>query len=184
VNLYRYTGNNPLNYLDPWGLRPESTMQLPWWIELPAGILWEPADWLLTGRDWVQGDFRWWDLFGLLPVASHGTIRGAEEAYRSLRSAETWGNPKILQPHFRKHGADFGAQSADDYAGQASDFFQRAQREGLPTKIDPDGTVRVYDPSTNTFGSYNPDGTTKTFFKPSEGASYWERQQGNDPWMP
>ena len=49
----------------------------------------------------------------------------------------------------------------------AQGFLARARREGLPTKIDPDdGTIRVYDRASNTFASYNPDGTTKTFYKP------------------
>jgi len=30
----------------------------------------------------------------------------------------------------------------------------------MPTKIDGDGVIRVYDPKTNIFGSFNADGTT------------------------
>ncbi len=92
-----------------------------------------------------------------------------------------WGNPSTLQRHFRDHGADFAASSADDYARMADDFFVDAQRRGLPTKIDSDGVIRVYDPSTNTFGAYNPDGTTRTFFKPTS-STYWDRQPGVEPW--
>jgi len=36
----------------------------------------------------------------------------------------------------------------------------------------------VYDESTNTFGSYNSDGSTKTFYKPTDGVEYWNRQPG------
>jgi pyocin large subunit-like protein len=82
-----------------------------------------------------------------------------------------------LQRHFRDHDADFGAKNADEYAEMASDFLQRAQREGLPTKIDSNGVIRVYDPQSNTFGALNPDGTTRTFFKPTS-ATYWDRQPG------
>ena len=46
------------------------------------------------------------------------------------------------------------------------------------TKVDTDGTVRVYDPETNTFGSYTSDGKTKTIFKPSGGQGYFDRQPG------
>ncbi|MFZ5985981.1 MAG: hypothetical protein ACOYWZ_02525, partial [Bacillota bacterium] len=60
----------------------------------------------------------------------------------------------------------------------------RAQKEKLPTKIGDDGSIRVYEPKTNTFGSYNPDGTTRTFYKPPQGQKYWERQQGKEPWTP
>lgn len=60
----------------------------------------------------------------------------------------------------------------------ASDFLQRAQKERLPTKIDKDGVMRAYDPATNTFGAYNPNGTTRTFFKPDRGPKYWDDQPG------
>ena len=92
-----------------------------------------------------------------------------------------WGNPNTLARHFADHGADFGSASEEEYASQASDFFQQAQENGLPTKIDSDGVIRVYDPSTNTFGSYNPDGTTKTFFTPTSLGRYWGVQPGTPP---
>jgi hypothetical protein len=87
-----------------------------------------------------------------------------------------WGRPETLADHYRRHGADFEAKSAKEYAKMASDFFVRAKKEKLPTKIATDGTIRIYDRKTNTFGAYNPDGTTKTFFKPKDGQKYWNRQ--------
>lgn len=38
--------------------------------------------------------------------------------------------------------------------------------------------IRVYDPQTNTFGSYNSNGTTKTYYKPTS-STYWQRQPGS-----
>jgi hypothetical protein len=108
--------------------------------------------------------------------------RGAAKGGANGR--KLWGRADTLDDHFRRHGADFGARNADDYAQGASDFFRRSQADGLPTKIGPDGTIRVYDPASNTFGSFNPDGTTKTFFKPSGGQSYWDGQPGGAPWTP
>ncbi|GGF98322.1 hypothetical protein GCM10007304_10400 [Rhodococcoides trifolii] len=96
----------------------------------------------------------------------------------SHNSGQKWGDPGSLDDHFARHGNDFGATSADDYARMATEFFER---KDLPTKVTPDGTVRIYDPSTNTFGAYNADGTTKTFFTPGSGADYWERQPGSAP---
>jgi pyocin large subunit-like protein len=55
------------------------------------------------------------------------------------------------------------------------DFFEQSQKAGLPTKIGPDGTIRVYDPGSNTFGAFNSDGTTKTFFKPTN-PGYFDNQ--------
>jgi pyocin large subunit-like protein len=54
-----------------------------------------------------------------------------------------------------------------------------AQKNKLPTKIDADGVIRVYDPKNNIFGAYNADGTTKTFFKPTS-TDYWQRQVGKE----
>jgi RHS repeat-associated protein len=102
----------------------------------------------------------------------------------TLNGRSVWGRADTLDDHFRRHGGDFGGSSADDYAQKAADFFQDAQRRGLPTKVDADGVVRVYDPATNTFGAYNPNGTTRTFYKPRRGIDYWNDQPGSAPWIP
>jgi pyocin large subunit-like protein len=117
-------------------------------------------------------------------VAPIGVVGKAKLAGRvAARAGAHWGNPKTLARHFRDHGADFGAKNADDYARQASDFLRSSQAGGLPTKIDADGVIRVFDPKSNTFGAFNPDGTTRTFFKPSS-PTYWDRQPGSAPWTP
>jgi len=114
-----------------------------------------------------------------------GTHQGCALAYDdttsgfllAARGASKWGRPETLARHFRDHAADFGAKSADDYARMADDFFEQSQKAGLPTKIGPDGTIRVYDPASNTFGAFNPDGTTRTFFKPTS-PNYFDNQPG------
>ncbi|MDR3544130.1 MAG: hypothetical protein P4L69_24735, partial [Desulfosporosinus sp.] len=95
----------------------------------------------------------------------------------SLATSESWGNAQTLARHFAEKGGQFESASEDAYAAEASHFLQRSQAEGLPTKIDSNGVIRVYDPSTNTFGSFNPDGTTRTMFRPSS-PTYWDRQPG------
>src|SRR5579859_4894322 len=99
----------------------------------------------------------------------------------SISTSESWGKPGTLADHYRRHGADFEAVGEDDYAAQASSFLQRSQAQRFPTKIDEDGVIRVYDPATNTFGSFNSDGTTRTFYKPSGGLAYWNKQPGFSP---
>lgn len=59
----------------------------------------------------------------------------------------------------------------------AFQFLQRAKAEGLPAKVDSSGVLRIYDARSDTFGVYNPDGTTKTFFKPGS-HGYFQRQPG------
>ena len=99
---------------------------------------------------------------------------------------KTWGNIGSLPDHFARHGADFSAKSEDDYAAQSWRFRERAVAEHLPMKLDTDGTVRVFDPKTRAFASFNHDGTTKTYFRP-ESAGYWQRQPGRaiqtPPWI-
>jgi len=68
-----------------------------------------------------------------------------------------------------------GIDKPSDYVQKASDFFN--SRGSYLTKVDSTGTIRVYDPVTGRFGSYNPDGTTKTYFKP-DSPTYWDRQPG------
>jgi pyocin large subunit-like protein len=90
-----------------------------------------------------------------------------------------WANPESLPDHFARHGGDFQAKDADDYARMSWEFLQRAKAEGLPAKVDEEGVLRVFDPSSGTFASYNRNGTTKTFFKPGR-RGYFDRQPGRD----
>ncbi len=103
----------------------------------------------------------------------------------------TWANPETLSDHFLRHGGDFRARSAAEYAQMSSNFLRQSQIQGFPTKIAPNGTIRVYDLRTNTFGSYTHSGATKTFYKPNPAVhkyptnlAYWNHQVGVSPWTP
>lgn len=92
-----------------------------------------------------------------------------------LPTSVTWGKPEKLAGHFEDHGDDVEAGSQDEYARKASEFLQRAQKDGFPAKIDPsDGTIRIFDPETGIFAAYNSDGTTRTIFKPKRGREYFD----------
>ncbi len=126
-------------------------------------------------------------------AAARGGEAAAADATSSLSlgTADTWGNPATLGRHFADHGADFGASSADEYASQASQFLQRSQAEGLPTRIDANGVIRTYDPATKEFGAFNANGTTRTYFVPDPAIhgyptnwDYWLSQPGAEPWTP
>jgi pyocin large subunit-like protein len=91
-----------------------------------------------------------------------------------------WGNPATLTKHFDDHADDFGFESSAEYVSGAQNFLVRSQVDDLPTKIDANGIIRVYEPSTNTFGAYNPDGSIRTLFKPTS-PTYWVRQPGDPP---
>jgi pyocin large subunit-like protein len=105
------------------------------------------------------------------PASGWTSPRSAPTARRS------WADPATLADHFHRHGDDFHARDAEEYARLAWEFLRRARQEGLPAKVDAAGVLRVYDPGTRAFGAYNRDGTTKTFFKPGT-RDYFERQPG------
>lgn len=95
--------------------------------------------------------------------------------------SKLWSNKALLSEHFAKHGHEFGAKDEEDYALRAAAFFS----SGAPRKVAPDGVIRMWDPSSNTFGSYHPDGTPITLFKPdpkihkyATNADYWAAQPG------
>lgn len=114
------------------------------------------------------------NIFGSTPAEA------AEPDSTSNSTPDSWGNSNTLLNHFHDHASDFNATSPEDYANQANQFYQRFQDEGLPAVQDSYGVTRVYDPASNTFGSYNPDGSTRTFFKPKNGADYFDLQIEND----
>lgn len=97
--------------------------------------------------------------------------------YEDIIVPDTWANSDIaeFENHWEDHGDDFNAQSPEDYADQANQFYQRAQAEKLPTLETTDGWIKTYDPQTNTWGIYNPEGKTESFYKPTS-PTYFERQ--------
>ena len=93
-----------------------------------------------------------------LPARSAEAADTGGSGLLRLTTEESWGNPATLERHFIDHGADFGAATADGYAAQASQFFQDGIQSRLPTRITPDGVIRVYDPATNTSVPTTPTG--------------------------
>jgi hypothetical protein len=117
------------------------------------------------------------------PVGSSVSTVADLEEIEGGGAEKTWGNSKTLAEHYKEHGRDFGAESEEQYAKMANNFLKAAgnREPGIEVKIDKDGIIRVYEPATNTFGSYNRDGTTKTFFKPRD-PDYWSTQKYVHKW--
>ncbi len=173
LNRYAYGLNNPYRYIDLDGNFPIDTV---WDI---GNVLYD-----VYNRDWTSAAADTGAMFiPYVPAGMTKLAKGVDKAIDASKAAK-WGRAETLVDHFQRHGKDFGAKSAEEYANMASDFLGRAQKENLPTKIDSKGLIRVYEPKTNTFGAYNPDGTTATFYKPPQGQKYWDRQQGASPWTP
>ena len=98
-----------------------------------------------------------------------------DEMEEALRAANHyWGDPGTLEEHFNAHGMDVGATSKEEYADMAHELYLN---KGLcQASVDKEGITRVYDAARNLFGSYNPDGTTRTYLAPTGGQAYFDRQ--------
>lgn len=125
---------------------------------------------------------------GAIQAHANCVDQGPEsEETTATPDADKWGNPSTLQDHYNRHGPDFGATSPTDYAAKAQAFLQRAYQDWTIQikEACQGGPIRIYDSMTNTFGAYNQDGTTRTFFKPDPvlsghptGQDYFDYQHG------
>ncbi|MBL8838255.1 MAG: hypothetical protein JNL66_18540, partial [Alphaproteobacteria bacterium] len=115
------------------------------------------------------------------PVSSDGEQTGLDQP-----NPHYWSEPATLTEHFTRHGSDFGAIDEDHYARMAREFYNRARWDrNIRCKVDEAGVIRIYEPSTNTLGSYDPEGRTLTFFRPDPllhrrptNMHYWNEQPG------
>jgi len=185
LNRYAYVDGNPTTRSDPSGHFLDTVVDIGFIIiDLGSLAFGPPKDYetnsAALGVDLIAAGVPFVTGAGLAVRAAKGAESASDLA---LHGRTLWARAETLEDHFLRHGADFGATSADEYAQLASDFLKRSQVERLPTKIDGNGVIRVFDPGTNTFGAYNADGTTRTLFRPST-PDYWQTQPGNLPWSP
>ena len=90
-----------------------------------------------------------------------------EKAYR-FRSK------KLLNQHYEKHGIEMGFASAADYEAAASAVIQNPNALYKTEKEDGDGVYYVEE--TNEFAILSTDGYIRTYFNPSGGVDYFNRQ--------
>lgn len=80
----------------------------------------------------------------------------------------------LLNTHFSKHGSEFDYPNAEEYEKGANavinspDALHKTEKE--------DGDDIYYLPDTNEFVVVSTSGFIRTYFKPSAGMSYYERQ--------
>jgi hypothetical protein len=126
-------------------------------------------------------------------VTAHGTGTAVSATYNLINGLgggsvaagnNNWADPNKLQDHFDRHGPDFRAIDADDYAYKAQAFRNEAREKGYLMKND-NGTILIYDPQGNRFGVYNANGKTQTYYKPDPSIhkqptnmDYWNSQRG------
>lgn len=82
-----------------------------------------------------------------------------------------------LMEHFRKHGGEFGARTAEDYLRLAQTLRDRPKGAEVLQFVRNDAVTCRFDRESGAFIAYNSDGTIRTFFRPREGEAYFERQR-------
>jgi pyocin large subunit-like protein len=80
-----------------------------------------------------------------------------------------------LQDHFAKYGHDFGSITQEQYLHLAQQLRDSHPGKNILETKRPDGTIR-FDRKHGYFGSYDSDGTIRTFFIPQDGIRFFERQ--------
>ena len=78
--------------------------------------------------------------------------------------------------HFRKHGAEFGTISMEEYLHQAQALRDKPAGGDILENVRTDGVVARYERSTRTFLAFNADKTIRTYFRPNDGEAYFHRQ--------
>lgn len=85
---------------------------------------------------------------------------------------------KLLNQHFAKHGGEFGEEfgyeTAEDYELGASDVINDPDALFKLEAEDGDGVYYIED--TNEFVILSEDGYIRTYFRPSAGKAYFDRQ--------
>ena len=81
-----------------------------------------------------------------------------------------------LNEHYQKHGAEFGRVTQAEYLRLAQDLRDTPVRGPILQSVNRAGVITKFDTAHGYFGAYNPDGTIRTFFIPTDGERYFRRQ--------
>ena len=83
-------------------------------------------------------------------------------------------NTRLRQEHYEKHGIEMGFTSPEAYEQAAAAVVQN--KDALHKLEDEDGDDVYYLESTNEFVIVSTDGYIRTYFYPSNGKDYFDRQ--------
>ncbi len=78
--------------------------------------------------------------------------------------------------HYKKHGAEFGSISQEEYLRQAQVLRDSPAGREILEAVRADGVITRFDRNSGAFLAFNSDLTIRTFFKPNDGERYFRRQ--------
>lgn len=97
-----------------------------------------------------------------------------DEASKADGKYYTFRNESTLESHYEKHGSEFDYHNANEYQDGANDVINNPA--SLHKTEAEDGDDVYYLESTNEFVIVSTDGYIRTYFKPSDGKAYYDRQ--------
>lgn len=97
-----------------------------------------------------------------------------DEASKADEKYYTFRNESTLESHYEKHGSEFDYNNANEYQDGANDVINNPA--SLHKTEAEDGDDVYYLESTNEFVIVSTDGYIRTYFKPSDGKAYYDRQ--------
>ena len=121
-----------------------------------------------------------------LPIGTEQADSGTQAASASTKAATQpaatqkpykdyyFRSSKLLNEHYEKHGKEMGFKSAKDYEKAASDVINNP--EALTKREKEDNDYVYYIEATNEFVILSEDGYIRTYFLPSAGKAYYDRQ--------
>lgn len=81
-----------------------------------------------------------------------------------------------LREHFAEHGKEMGYKNPKEYEEAASEFLSKPLGKNMEELTNSDGSRLRYDYKTNEYGVATKKDDTLTFYKPDDGAEYWEER--------
>lgn len=101
-------------------------------------------------------------------TAQGNTVKQSGDVDYKFRSSS------LLKSHYEKHGKEMGFKDAKSYEAAASDVVNNPQSLHKLEKEDNDDVY--YLESTNDFVIVSTDGYIRTYYRPDNGKSYFDRQ--------
>jgi len=179
LNKYAYCVNNPVNLIDPLGLCPSTgEMLYDFMIGDDINTLRDPnagAGYKLMAAASIASNFtpgggvvKGVKLVRLTSKGMKFTVKGAGK--------NVFKSQELLDSHYTKHASEFGNITKDQYLKGAQNLTNSNPGGNILTKARPNGDALFYNKATNEFAVKASDGTIRTYFKPTDGINYFNRQ--------
>jgi hypothetical protein len=110
------------------------------------------------------------------PIPESAESLGSDRLEQPRQSKVGFRSKRQLAGHFRKHGAEFGLITQDEYLALAQRLRDAKVGGNVLEIVRDDFIITRFNRETGAFIAFEPDGTIQTFFKPNLGESYFRRQ--------